>query len=175
MAPFHDVDGTEDLAAIGQRLLDWYERHRRDLPWRRTRDPYAIWVAEIMLQQTRVETVVEYFERFLACFPTLADLARASLDDVLKAWEGLGYYARARNLHRAARLILQEHGELPDTPETCPASVSTRPLPWRALPSGATPSPWTETCGASSAGFSPSTMTRAGPTPNAPWNGLPPP
>ena len=118
MAPFHDVDGTEDLAVIGQRLLDWYERHRRDLPWRRTRDPYAIWVAEIMLQQTRVETVVEYFERFLACFPTLTDLAGASLDDVLKAWEGLGYYARARNLHRAARLILQEHGELPDTPET---------------------------------------------------------
>ena len=86
MASFHDVDGTEDLAVIGQRLLDWYERHRRDLPWRRTRDPYAIWVAEIMLQQTRVETVLDYYERFMARFPTLADLAMASLDDVLKAW-----------------------------------------------------------------------------------------
>ena len=118
MASFHDVDGTEDLAVIGQRLLDWYERHRRDLPWRRTRDPYAIWVAEIMLQQTRVETVLDYFERFLARFPTLADLAMASLDDVLKAWEGLGYYARARNLHKAARQVMQqEHSAIPETPE----------------------------------------------------------
>ena len=118
MAPFHAVDGTEDLAVIGQRLLDWYERHRRDLPWRRTRDPYAIWVAEIMLQQTRVETVLTYFERFMARFPTLADLARAPLDDVLKAWEGLGYYARARNLHRAARQVMaREQIEIPRTPE----------------------------------------------------------
>ncbi len=118
MASFHDLDGTRDLAVIGQRLLDWYERHRRDLPWRRTRDPYAIWVAEIMLQQTRVETAIDYFERFLACFPTLVDLARAPLDDVLKAWEGLGYYARARNLHRAARQVVQQNrGSLPRTPE----------------------------------------------------------
>ena len=118
MASFHDGDGTEDLAVIGQRLLDWYGRHRRDLPWRRTRDPYAIWVAEIMLQQTRVETVLDYFERFLARFPTLADLSMASLDDVLKAWEGLGYYARARNLHKAARQVMeQDHSKLPETPE----------------------------------------------------------
>ena len=118
MASFHDVDGTEDSAIIGKRLLDWYERHRRDLPWRRTRDPYAIWVAEIMLQQTRVETVVDYYERFLVRFPTLDELAAASLDEVLKAWEGLGYYARARNLHRAARQIMQqEPSQVPETPE----------------------------------------------------------
>ncbi len=103
---------------MGQRLLDWYERHRRDLPWRRTRDPYAIWVAEIMLQQTRAETAIDYFERFLARFPTLVDLARAPLDDVLKAWEGLGYYARARNLHKAARLVVEQNrGSIPRTPE----------------------------------------------------------
>ena len=118
MAPFHDVDGTEDLGVIGQRLLDWYAHHRRDLPWRRTRDPYAIWVSEIMLQQTRVETVLAYYERFMARFPTLADLAVAPLDDVLKAWEGLGYYARARNLHSAARqVVMQDHSEMPRTPE----------------------------------------------------------
>jgi A/G-specific adenine glycosylase len=118
MAPFHDVDRTEDLAVIGQRLLDWYARQRRDLPWRRTRDPYAIWVAEIMLQQTRVETVLAYYERFMARFPTLGDLAMAPLDDVLKAWEGLGYYARARNLHRAARqVVAQCQCEIPRTPE----------------------------------------------------------
>ncbi|MGD8398488.1 MAG: A/G-specific adenine glycosylase, partial [Anaerolineae bacterium] len=103
---------------MGRQLLDWYERHRRDLPWRRTRDPYAIWVAEIMLQQTRVETVVEYYTRFLRQFPSLEALAAASLDQVLKAWEGLGYYARARHLHRAARLIVHEMGgQLPATPE----------------------------------------------------------
>jgi len=118
MAPFHDVDAIDDLAVIGQRLLDWYEGHRRDLPWRRTRDPYAIWVAEIMLQQTRVDTVLAYFERFMARFPTLADLATAPLDDVLKTWEGLGYYARARNLHRAARQIMErERREIPRTPQ----------------------------------------------------------
>jgi A/G-specific adenine glycosylase len=118
MTSFHHVGGTEDSAVVGERLLDWYERHRRDLPWRRTRDPYAIWVAEIMLQQTRVETVIDYYERFLARFPTLADLARAPLDDVLKAWEGLGYYARARNLHRAARQIMErERSQIPETPE----------------------------------------------------------
>ena len=118
MASFHDVDGTEDSAVIGERLLDWYERHRRDLPWRHTHDPYAIWVAEIMLQQTRVDTVLDYFERFLERFPTLTDLAMAPLDDVLKAWEGLGYYARARNLHKAAQQVFeQKHSEIPDTPK----------------------------------------------------------
>ena len=105
-------------AAIGRRLLAWYERYGRDLPWRRTRDPYAIWVAETMLQQTQVGTVIPYYERFLARFPAVEALADAPLDDVLKAWEGLGYYARARNLHRAARRVVEEWGSrLPQSPE----------------------------------------------------------
>ncbi|PDO11393.1 MAG: A/G-specific adenine glycosylase [Candidatus Reconcilbacillus cellulovorans] len=92
------------------RLLDWYRRHRRDLPWRRTRDPYRIWVSETMLQQTRVETVIPYYERFLERFPTVADLAAAPEADVLKAWEGLGYYSRARRLHEAAKVIVERYG-----------------------------------------------------------------
>ncbi|MCX7691501.1 MAG: hypothetical protein N2051_12060, partial [Thermoflexus sp.] len=95
---------------ISENLLRWYAANHRDLPWRRRRDPYAVWVAEIMLQQTRVETVIPYYERFLDRFPTLQDLAAASLEEVLKAWEGLGYYARARHLHRAARILMEEHG-----------------------------------------------------------------
>jgi len=105
-------------AAVGQHLLAWYQRHGRDLPWRRSRDPYAIWVAETMLQQTQVGTAIPFYERFLARFPTVEALADAPLDDVLKAWEGLGYYARARNLHRAARQVVQEHGSrLPQSPQ----------------------------------------------------------
>lgn len=96
-------------------LLDWYEAHRRRLPWRETSDPYRIWVAEVMLQQTRTEKVKAYYERFLEAFPTVKDLARAPLDRVLKMWEGLGYYARARNLRRAAELIVKRHGaQIPD-------------------------------------------------------------
>ncbi|MCX6025943.1 MAG: A/G-specific adenine glycosylase [Chloroflexi bacterium] len=87
------------------RLMRWYARAARDLPWRRTRDPYAIWVSEVMLQQTRVAKVIPYYTRFLKRFPTRARLARASLREVLRAWEGMGYYARARNLHRAARAM----------------------------------------------------------------------
>jgi A/G-specific adenine glycosylase len=94
-------------------LLDWYRHQGRDLPWRNTRDPYAIWVSEIMLQQTQVKTVIPYYERWLAQFPTLADLAAADQQQVLKAWQGLGYYARARNLHRAAQQIMQLGGEFP--------------------------------------------------------------
>jgi A/G-specific adenine glycosylase len=104
------------VGALAKRLLAWYEDHRRDLPWRRTRDPYRIWVAEVMLQQTRVETAIPYYHRFLECFPTVEHLARASLDEVLKVWEGLGYYARARNLHAAAQIVVASHGgELPHT------------------------------------------------------------
>jgi A/G-specific adenine glycosylase len=99
---------------LGRRLLSWFERHRRDLPWRRDRDPYRIWVSEVMLQQTQVATVVPYFERFLAAFPTLTDLAAADEQDVLRLWEGLGYYRRARDLHRAARLLRELHeGRIP--------------------------------------------------------------
>src|SRR4051794_31124944 len=87
------------VASLHRDLLRWYAACRRDLPWRRSRDPWAIWVSEIMLQQTRVETVVPYFERFMARFPTPLALAEASEDEVLGAWSGLGYYRRARMLH----------------------------------------------------------------------------
>jgi A/G-specific adenine glycosylase len=97
-------------------LIEWYRGARRDLPWRRTRDPYAIWVSEVMLQQTRVAVVVPYWERWMARFPTPAALAAAPLDDVLAAWSGLGYYRRARNLHRGAREVVARYGgRLPDS------------------------------------------------------------
>lgn len=99
-------------------LLVWFADAQRDLPWRHTRDPYRIWVSEVMLQQTQVGTVIPYYDRFLTRFPDLASLSRAPLDDVLKLWEGLGYYARARNLHAAAREIMANHrGVVPDHPE----------------------------------------------------------
>jgi A/G-specific adenine glycosylase len=95
-------------------LLAWFARHKRDLPWRRTRDPYAIWLSETMLQQTRVDTVIPYYERFLARFPSVFALADAEPDEVAQLWSGLGYYSRARNLHAAARVIARDHGgELP--------------------------------------------------------------
>ncbi len=98
-------------AEIARRLLDWYDRHARPLPWRdRTADPYAVWVSESMLQQTRVETVIPYYQRWMERFPTLAALAAASEQDVLRAWEGLGYYSRARNLHRAAQQVMTRFG-----------------------------------------------------------------
>ena len=95
---------------FAERVLAHYRRQARDLPWRRTRDPYAIWVSEIMLQQTRVGTVVGYWERWMARFPTVKRLADADLDDVLALWSGLGYYSRARLLHRAARTVVADHG-----------------------------------------------------------------
>ncbi len=97
-------------------LLRWFRANAADLPWRRVRDPYTVWLSEIMLQQTQVQTVIGYFERFVARFPTIAALAAAPLDDVLKLWEGLGYYSRARNLHRAAQEVMVHWGgELPRT------------------------------------------------------------
>jgi A/G-specific adenine glycosylase len=96
---------------LRRRLLRWYEHHgRKDLPWKRSRDPYRVWVSEIMLQQTQVSTVIPYYERFLKRFPDLRSLARANLDSVLHHWTGLGYYARARNLKRAAEVIVNDHG-----------------------------------------------------------------
>jgi A/G-specific adenine glycosylase len=95
---------------MARRVVAHFRSVRRDLPWRRSRDPYAIWVSEIMLQQTRVAAVVPYFERWMARFPTIAALAEAPLDDVLAAWAGLGYYSRARNLHRCARQVVASHG-----------------------------------------------------------------
>lgn len=97
-------------AALRKSLRGWFDRARRDLPWRRTRDPYAVWLSEVMLQQTQVATVVDYFHRFTAAFPTIADLAAAPESDVLRLWEGLGYYRRARQLHRAAAVIVERHG-----------------------------------------------------------------
>jgi A/G-specific adenine glycosylase len=108
----------ERYVDLQKALLGWFAETARDLPWRRTKDPYAIWVSEIMLQQTRVPAVVPYYERFLHRFPTVERLARARLDTVLKIWEGLGYYSRARHLHAAARKIVTEFdGRLPATRE----------------------------------------------------------
>jgi A/G-specific adenine glycosylase len=108
------VDGHGDgkIGAMRLRLLRWYAIHKRDLPWRRTSDPYAIWVSEAMLQQTRVDVVVAYYGRWMASFPTLRTLAAARESDVLSCWAGLGYYSRARNLRKAARLA---GGRLPTT------------------------------------------------------------
>ncbi len=96
--------------AFRRRLRTWYARHARDLPWRRHDDPYPIWVSEIMLQQTQVATVEAYFKRFMRAFPSIKALARADEDRVLRLWEGLGYYRRARQLHRAAQVVVQQHG-----------------------------------------------------------------
>lgn len=98
------------MAAIRQKLLGWYDEAARDLPWRQTRDPYAIWVSEVMLQQTRVETVIPYYERFLASFPTPSVLAEADEDTVLSHWSGLGYYRRARLLHSGVREVVAKYG-----------------------------------------------------------------
>lgn len=110
--------GGEGNPAISLKLLKWYRRARRAMPWRGTRDPYAIWISETMLQQTQVATVIPYYAKFLKRFPRVRDLAEARLDDVMRMWAGLGYYARARNLHAAARQIVDDHaGRLPDTVE----------------------------------------------------------
>src|SRR5271155_6074009 len=103
--PFH----PRTLPPFQRSLIAWFRSHKRDLPWRSSRDPYRIWVAEIMLQQTRIAAVLPYYHRFLKEFPTVQSLARGSEQQVLKLWSGLGYYSRARNLHRAARLIVAQH------------------------------------------------------------------
>jgi A/G-specific adenine glycosylase len=105
-------------AWVRRRLLSWFGRNARALPWRTSRDPYAIWISEVMLQQTQVATVIPFFERFIRSFPDVAALARADLHDVLRHWEGLGYYRRARDLHQTARILHTEHnGRMPDDPE----------------------------------------------------------
>lgn len=106
-----------------RKVLDWFEQHgRKDLPWQRDATPYRVWVSEVMLQQTQVATVIPYFERFMARFPDVVRLADAPLDDVLHLWSGLGYYARARNLHKAARQVRDRHaGEFPDSFEAVQA------------------------------------------------------
>lgn len=117
----HSTSTIEDSAGrkrFRRRLLNWYDRNKRDLPWRENRDPYRVWLSEIMLQQTRVAAVVDYYERFLGRFPTIDKLARARESSVLAAWSGLGYYRRARMLHAAAKKILKEHkGKFPGKAE----------------------------------------------------------
>lgn len=110
----HPVDPTLDHESA-RRLLSWYDENQRDLPWRRQPDPYFIWVSEIMLQQTQVETVVPYFEAFIEAFPTYRHLAAADLDKVLSLWSGLGYYRRARMLHQAACRLVEEDRGVPDS------------------------------------------------------------
>src|SRR6266498_2684339 len=114
---------AESAAGRPTLLLDWYDRHRRRLPWRppagERADPYRVWLSEIMLQQTGVKTVGPYFLKFLARWPDVASLGRASQDDVLRVWAGLGYYSRARNLHACAVAVLRDHGGVfPDTEES---------------------------------------------------------
>ncbi len=109
MPMIHDLPRLEP-EAFSIPLLAWFRAERRAMPWRETRDPYFIWVSEVMLQQTQVATVIPYYDRFIARFPTIQALAEAPLDDLLKHWEGLGYYSRARNLQKAAQQIMAEHG-----------------------------------------------------------------
>ncbi|MDD4073614.1 MAG: A/G-specific adenine glycosylase [Desulfobacterales bacterium] len=107
---------SDQIHGFCKRLILWYNTHHRHLPWRQTDNPYRIWVSEVMLQQTQVKTVVPYYRKFVTNFPDIHQLAGAGLQDVLKAWEGLGYYARARNLHRAAQLIFSDYsGQIPDS------------------------------------------------------------
>jgi A/G-specific adenine glycosylase len=108
--PADILKNPASLRNFRRRLLAWYGIHRRDLPWRRTRDPYQIWLSEIMLQQTRVAAVLEHYKSFLKRFPRIKDLAVAKEADVLAVWSGLGYYRRARMLHRAAKVLTAEHG-----------------------------------------------------------------
>ena len=109
-------ENSSDRNRFRWRLLKWFDQHKRDLPWRRDRDPYRVWLSEIMLQQTRVAAVVDYYQRFLRRFPTLEKLARAREASVLAAWSGLGYYRRARMLHAAAKKVVKENaGKFPVT------------------------------------------------------------
>ncbi len=114
--PPHDAAWNDSRwrSRVRSRLLDWFVDNARDLPWRRTSDPYRIWISEIMLQQTQVATVIPYYQRFTELFPTVADMAAADEQDLLKLWEGLGYYRRARSMHQAARAVVQRHnGKFP--------------------------------------------------------------
>ncbi|HNA62199.1 MAG TPA: A/G-specific adenine glycosylase, partial [Rhabdochlamydiaceae bacterium] len=101
-----------------KKLKEWFLENKRDLPWREEKTPYRVWISEVMLQQTQVAVVIPYFHRWMKKFPTLEALGRASIEEVIKAWEGLGYYSRARNLHKAAQEILIQHeGEIPSDSE----------------------------------------------------------
>src|SRR5580693_2535712 len=104
------------MRRLTRKWIRWFDQHARDLPWRRTRDPYAVWISEIMLQQTQVKTVIPYYERWMRALPTLGHFARARPERALKLWEGLGYYRRARLAQAAARLIMEKHsGRFPES------------------------------------------------------------
>src|SRR5438132_14371415 len=112
------IDTYHGRQLFRRHLLRWYDCHKRDLSWRLNRDPYRVWLSEIMLQQTRVSAVIEHYERFLRRFPTIQKLAGARGASVLAQWSGLGYYRRARNLHTAAKVVVKEHGgKVPATSE----------------------------------------------------------
>ncbi|RMF95096.1 MAG: A/G-specific adenine glycosylase, partial [Planctomycetota bacterium] len=112
------ADIPERVSAFRQAIRRWYRRQARDLPWREDSDPYKVWISETMLQQTQVATVLDYFQRFIARFPDVQTLAAAEESEVLRAWEGLGYYRRARQIHRAAQIIVDDFdGKIPDTYE----------------------------------------------------------
>ncbi|MBM7650589.1 A/G-specific adenine glycosylase [Neobacillus cucumis] len=114
----HENSEKININAFQNDLISWFKREQRDLPWRKDQDPYKVWVSEIMLQQTRVDTVIPYFNRFINLFPTIDDLADADEDKVLKAWEGLGYYSRVRNLQSAVKEVREKYnGEVPNTPK----------------------------------------------------------
>jgi len=119
---------------IESKLLPWFRIHARKMPWRVNRSPYRVWISEAMLQQTRVETVIPYFERWMSTFPTVKDLALSDQEAVLKCWEGLGYYARARNLHKAAKVIVDQHGGvIPSHPEALRALPGIGPYTQAAI------------------------------------------
>ncbi len=112
---FRNLSETE-IKEFRSRLLGWFRRHRRDLPWRKTKDPYRIWISEIMLQQTTVPAVIPYYMKWMKLFPTVQSLAKASLQQILKAWQGLGYYQRAKNIHKTSKIIIKcFKGKIPDT------------------------------------------------------------
>lgn len=113
-----DIGMKKHATPIAKTLLAWYDHHRRILPWREHPDPYRVWLSEIMLQQTQVDTVIPYYQRFLEKFPTVEALAEAPVDKVLKVWENLGYYARARHLHQTAKILVSKfNGKIPDIRE----------------------------------------------------------
>ena len=124
---------TSDISAV---LIEWYGRHFRPLPWRETSDPYLIWLSEVILQQTRVAQGLDYFRRFASRFPDVRSLAAATEDEVLKLWQGLGYYSRARSLHAAARRVAERFDGV-----RCPAWATIRPRQSARLPT-ASPAPW---------------------------------
>jgi A/G-specific adenine glycosylase len=132
----HLLDDPKNLPAFRRAVTSWFRRRARDLPFRKTNDPYRVWLAEVIFQQTRIDQGLPYYERFVAAFPTVEALAAAPEDDVLKLWEGLGYYARARNLHRAAEAVAHDHGGVfPRTVEGLQALPGVGPYTARAVAS----------------------------------------